>query len=98
MLQSKPWTESIAKSNNPQKSVLVVKKVVLEDENNEGSKGRPRLKKALADAYSPFFGRTLNPDKEVTITTGANEGILSAFMAFVEPGDEVIVFEPFFDQ
>ena len=61
-------------------------------------KGRPRLKKAIADAYSPFFGRTLDPETEVTITTGANEGMLSAFMAFVEPGDEVIVFEPFFDQ
>ncbi|KAF2154457.1 PLP-dependent transferase [Myriangium duriaei CBS 260.36] len=62
------------------------------------TKGRPRLKKALADAYSPFFGRTLNPDTEVTITTGANEGMLSAFMGFLEQGDEVIVFEPFFDQ
>lgn len=60
--------------------------------------GRPRLKKALADAYSPFFGRKLDPDTEVTITTGANEGILSALMGFVENGDEVIVFEPFFDQ
>lgn len=60
--------------------------------------GRPRLKKALADAYSPFFGRTLDPEKEVTITTGANEGMLSAFMGFLEEGDEVIVFEPFFDQ
>lgn len=38
------------------------------------TKGRPRLKKALADAYTPFFGRTLNPETEVTITTGANEG------------------------
>jgi hypothetical protein len=36
--------------------------------------GRPRLKKAIADAYTPFFNRTLNPDNEVTITTGANEG------------------------
>ncbi|KAF2236646.1 kynurenine-oxoglutarate transaminase 1 mitochondrial precursor [Viridothelium virens] len=62
------------------------------------TKGRPRLKRAIANAYSPFFGRTLNPDTEVTITTGANEGMLSAFMAFLEPGDEVIVFEPFFDQ
>lgn len=62
------------------------------------TKGRPRLRKAIADAYTPFFGRTLDPEKEVTITTGANEGMLSAFMAFVEPGDEVIVFEPFFDQ
>lgn len=56
------------------------------------------MKKALADAYSPFFGRTINPDTEVTITTGANEGMLSAFMGFIEPGDEVIIFEPFFDQ
>ncbi|KAI9739450.1 MAG: hypothetical protein M1818_005138 [Claussenomyces sp. TS43310] len=62
------------------------------------TKGRPRLKKAIADAYSPFWGRQLNPDTEVTITTGANEGILSAFMAFIEEGDEVIIFEPFFDQ
>jgi kynurenine aminotransferase len=38
------------------------------------SQGRPRLKKAIADAYSPFFGRSIDPEKEVTITTGANEG------------------------
>jgi aspartate/methionine/tyrosine aminotransferase len=38
------------------------------------TKGRPRLKKAIADAYSPFWGRQLNPETEVTITTGANEG------------------------
>ncbi|KAL1864393.1 hypothetical protein VTK73DRAFT_5913 [Phialemonium thermophilum] len=62
------------------------------------TKGRPRLKKAIADAYSPFWGRKLNPETEVTITTGANEGMLSAFMAFIEDGDEVIIFEPFFDQ
>ena len=62
------------------------------------TKGRPRLKKAIANAYSPFFGRELNPETEVTITTGANEGMLSAFMGFIEPGDEVIIFEPFFDQ
>ncbi|KAK2625913.1 hypothetical protein QTJ16_005225 [Diplocarpon rosae] len=62
------------------------------------TKGRPRLKKAIADAYSPFWGRQLNPETEVTITTGANEGMLSAFMGFIEDGDEVIIFEPFFDQ
>lgn len=62
------------------------------------AQGRPRLKKAIADAYSPFFGKEIDPETEVTITTGANEGMLSAFMAFVEPGDEVVLFEPFFDQ
>ena len=62
------------------------------------TQGRLRLRKALSGAYSPYFGRTLNPETEIVITTGANEGILSAFMGFVEPGDEVIVMEPFFDQ
>jgi len=83
------------------------------------TKGRPRLRKALSKAYAPFWGRELDPETEITITTGANEGrsfstcssssrdrmltsekigMLSAFMAFIEPGDEVIVFEPFFDQ
>lgn len=62
------------------------------------TKGRPRLKKAIADSYSPLWGRNLNPDTEIVITTGANEGMLSAFMAFINPGDEVILLEPYFDQ
>ncbi|KAG8531175.1 uncharacterized protein KY384_004533 [Bacidia gigantensis] len=62
------------------------------------TKGRPRLKKAIAEAYKPIMGKPIDPDREVVITTGANEGMLSAFMAFLEPGDEVILFEPFFDQ
>lgn len=65
---------------------------------SEDTQGRPRLKKAIADAYSPIMDRPINPETEVVITTGANEGMLSAFMAFIEPGDEVILIEPFFDQ
>lgn len=86
--------------NPPQFVINAAKQALDKVDCNQYSptKGRPRLKKAIADAYSPFFGRTLDPEKEVTITTGANEGMLSAFMAFLEDGDEVIVFEPFFDQ
>lgn len=86
---------------NPPKFILDAAKDALDRvECNQYSptKGRPRLKKAIADAYSPFWGRQLNPETEITISTGANEGMLSAFMAFIEPGDEVIIFEPFFDQ
>lgn len=86
---------------NPPPFVIEAAKAALDRvECNQYSptKGRPRLKKALADAYSPFFGREIDPEKEVTITTGANEGMLSAFMAFLEEADEVIVLEPFFDQ
>jgi kynurenine aminotransferase len=43
------------------------------------TKGRPRLKKAIADSYSPLWGRKLDPETEVTITTGANEGGRMAF-------------------
>ncbi|KKA18066.1 Kynurenine--oxoglutarate transaminase [Rasamsonia emersonii CBS 393.64] len=105
--------------NPPQFAIDAAKEALDKVECNQYSptKGRPRLKKAIADAYSASFGRKLDPDTEVTITTGANEGwleiavpnkldaradqrtgMLCAFMAFVEPGDEVIVFEPFFDQ
>ncbi|KAK5997798.1 putative aminotransferase C6B12.04c [Cladobotryum mycophilum] len=86
---------------NPPKFILDAAKAALDQVDcNQYSptKGRPRLKKAIADAYSPYWGREINPETEVTITTGANEGMLSAFMAFIEPGDEVIIFEPFFDQ
>lgn len=86
---------------NPPKFILDAAKEALDRvECNQyaPAKGRPRLRKAIADAYSPFWGRQLNPETEVTVTTGANEGMLCAFMGFIEPGDEVIVFEPFFDQ
>ncbi|KAL9066664.1 MAG: hypothetical protein Q9161_007423 [Pseudevernia consocians] len=62
------------------------------------TKGRPRLKKALATSYAPLLGKSINPETDIAITTGANEGMLCAMMAFVEPGDEIVVFEPFFDQ
>src|SRR5690242_17834640 len=61
---------------NPPQFVLDAAKSALDQVDcNQYSptKGRPRLKKAIADAYSPFFGREINPETEVTITTGANE-------------------------
>ncbi|BFZ59307.1 arylformamidase [Saitoella coloradoensis] len=66
-------------------------------------RGRPRLLSALSAAYTPFFsstlgGRPLNPNTEIVVTAGANEGILAALTAFVGEGDEVIVMEPYFDQ
>ncbi|KAL5321567.1 hypothetical protein ACEPPN_009527 [Leptodophora sp. 'Broadleaf-Isolate-01'] len=92
--------------NPPQFIINAAKEALNKVDCNQYSptRGRPRLKKAIADAYSPLWGRKLNPETEVTITTGANEGrwtlgrMLSAFMGFIEEGDEVIIFEPFFDQ
>ncbi|TFB01702.1 hypothetical protein CCMA1212_006411 [Trichoderma ghanense] len=61
-------------------------------------KGRLRLRQAVSNAYSPFWGRKLDPETEIAITTGANEGFLSCCMSFLQQDDEVLLLEPFFDQ
>ncbi|EGW33411.1 uncharacterized protein SPAPADRAFT_60769, partial [Spathaspora passalidarum NRRL Y-27907] len=61
------------------------------------ARGNPNLLKQVADHYSKAYGRPVDIS-EVQITTGANEGMFSVFFGFLTPGDEVIVFEPFFDQ
>lgn len=61
------------------------------------SAGQNRLVNALAQIYSPLFGRDLNPATEIVITTGATEGIFATVQALVEPGDEVLLIEPFYD-
>ncbi|KAI0347378.1 PLP-dependent transferase [Trametopsis cervina] len=61
-------------------------------------KGRPRLRQAIKNYFSPAFGRELDIESEILVTSGANEGQYSVLTAFINPGDEVIMFEPFFDQ
>jgi aspartate/methionine/tyrosine aminotransferase len=61
------------------------------------SAGHPRLVQALAQVYSPLFGRTLDPMTEIVVTVGATEGIFAAAQALIDPGDEVILIEPFYD-
>ncbi|MGE3073246.1 MAG: pyridoxal phosphate-dependent aminotransferase [Dehalococcoidia bacterium] len=59
--------------------------------------GSPRLRKAIADKTKRFYGLDLDPDREITVTCGATEAMMCAMLAVVEPGDEVIVFEPFYE-
>ena len=59
--------------------------------------GSPRLRRAISDKTKRFYGLDLDPDREVTVTCGATEAMMCAMLAVVEPGDEVIVFEPFYE-
>lgn len=61
------------------------------------TRGRVSLIDSLTKLYSPLYNTELKSEN-ITVTTGANEGILSCLMGIINPGDEVIVFEPFFDQ
>ncbi|KAF8981514.1 1-aminocyclopropane-1-carboxylate synthase 1 [Cyathus striatus] len=61
-------------------------------------RGRIRLREAIKTFYGPQFNKDLDVESEILVTSGANEGQYSVFTAFLEQGDEVIMFEPFFDQ
>jgi aspartate/methionine/tyrosine aminotransferase len=59
--------------------------------------GAKRLRDALARKYAEWYGMVVNPETEITVTCGATEAMASALLAIVDPGDEVIVFEPFYE-
>ena len=56
--------------------------------------GIPALRKAFSDWYKKFFHVNLNPDNEILLLMGSKEGIMHISMAFVNPGDEVLVPDP----
>lgn len=59
--------------------------------------GIPGLRGAIAAKIATLYGRSCDPDTEVTVCTGATEGLFSAITATVRAGDEVIVFDPAYD-
>ena len=59
--------------------------------------GRPELRAAVARHQQRHYGLELDPDTQVVVTTGATEAIAAAILGLVDPGEEVVVLEPFYD-
>ena len=59
--------------------------------------GAPALRLAIAEKYHRWYGMEVDPDREVTVTCGATEAMAAVFLALIDPGDEVIVLEPFYE-
>jgi aspartate/methionine/tyrosine aminotransferase len=59
--------------------------------------GLPELRTAIADHYRHWQGLELGAETEVMVTSGATEALAGALMALIEPGDEVVLFEPMYD-
>jgi len=59
--------------------------------------GVPVLREAIAAKIAALYGRSYDPGSEITVTAGATQAILTAILAVVHPGDEVIVLEPAYD-
>jgi N-succinyldiaminopimelate aminotransferase len=59
--------------------------------------GLPELRQAIAAHYRLWQNLTFDPDTEVMVTSGATEAIAGALLALIEPGDEVVLFQPLYD-
>jgi N-succinyldiaminopimelate aminotransferase len=74
-------------------------RAILEGRGNQypPGPGIPQLRGAVAEHQADWYGLHFDPDTEVLVTAGATEAIAAALLALVNPGDEVIAFEPYYD-
>ncbi len=59
--------------------------------------GAKPLREALADRYRQVYGLDFDPERHITVTCGSTEAMIATMLALVDPGEEVIVFEPFYE-
>jgi len=59
--------------------------------------GTPALRLAISAKYRKWYNMDVDPEREITVTCGATEAMAAVFLALVNPGEEVIVFEPFYE-
>jgi aminotransferase len=59
--------------------------------------GAAPLRLAIAEKYRRWYNMPVDPDKHVTVTCGATEAMAAVFLAMIDPGDEVIIFEPWYE-
>jgi aminotransferase len=59
--------------------------------------GSPNLRQAISEKFAWYNGVTIDPEKEITVCCGSTEAMISSLMAIVNSGEEVIVFEPFYE-
>src|SRR5690606_13252665 len=61
------------------------------------SAGIPALRAVLAERYANRLGRTIDPATDVVVTGGCTEALAASFLGLVNPGDEVVLIEPYYD-
>src|SRR5579871_6834313 len=59
--------------------------------------GAKRLRDAIAAKYRRHYALDFDPEREITVCCGATEGMIASLLATVDPGDEVVIFEPFYE-
>ena len=59
--------------------------------------GSKPFRDAVAGKYARHYAMDFDPEREITVCCGATEGMIAAMLAVIDPGDEVVVFEPFYE-
>src|SRR5580700_9930075 len=74
------------------------KRAIDEDYNQYAiTHGSPNFRAAIADKARAYNRLECDPDRNVTVTCGATEAMVATMLAVINPGDEVIIFEPFYE-
>ena len=82
----------------PQELKIAAKEAIDDDINQYAvTWGDPQFRAAIAEKSSRYLGIEINPDTDITVTCGATEAMAATMLATINPGDEVIVFEPYYE-
>ena len=82
----------------PEEIKAAAQKAIADDVNQYTiTWGAKPFRQAICDSYKRFYDLELEPDREVTVCCGATEGMIATLLALLNPGDEVVVFEPFYE-
>jgi aminotransferase len=83
----------------PPTEIIEAAKRALDDGFNQYATtwGAPQLRQAISAKQSRWWGRPVDSETEITVACGATEAMIAAMLATVDPGDEVVIFEPFYE-
>src|SRR5690348_4381856 len=82
----------------PAEIKAAAQKAIAEDVNQYSiTWGAKPFRDAIRDYYRRFYAIELDPEREMTVCCGATEGMIATLLALLNPGDEVVVFEPFYE-
>jgi aspartate/methionine/tyrosine aminotransferase len=82
----------------PQELKDAARRAIEEDRNQYPiTWGERELREAIAAKYERVYGMSVDPERNVCVTCGSTEAMIASLLAVLDPGDEVVVFEPFYE-
>ena len=82
----------------PEEVKEAARKAIADDHNQYPiTWGVPEFREAIAAKYKRDYGMQIDPEIEICVTCGATEAMAATFLGVLDPGDEVVVFQPFYE-